>query len=132
MPLETVESLIQDLKAEGLDAKISYKEEPGGGASGWEAVFVWVGQELLTPAVRDAIVGYFLLWAGKRFSESPEDKRPKALHIHVHDGDKGRVGEIVEKESEDAEPIVRYPESFEGWTTKKPEEGVKRWSPKDQ
>jgi hypothetical protein len=31
MPPETVEGLIEDLRAEGLDAQISYEEIPGGG-----------------------------------------------------------------------------------------------------
>jgi len=39
MPPETVESLIEDLRAEGLDARISYDEIPGGGMEPWEVVF---------------------------------------------------------------------------------------------
>ena len=45
MPPETVDDLIEALRAEGLDARISYDEIPGVGMGRTEFIFLWLAAE---------------------------------------------------------------------------------------
>jgi predicted urease superfamily metal-dependent hydrolase len=126
MPPETVDSLVEDLRAEGLDARIAYDEVPGGGMEPVEVVFIWVSVEA-SRAVINQVVELGARWIERRFLEDPEDPRLKGAHILLYDGDEGRISEIVEAKSADEEPVRRSPEDFERYTQKKPSEGVRRW-----
>lgn len=126
MPPETVESLIEDLRGEGLDARISYDEIPGGGMEPWEVVFIWVGARA-GEAVINQVVQMAIAWMRERFKEDPQDTRARGAHIILYEGDEGKISEIVKLESADEEPVRRRPEGFERYTQKKPSEGVRRW-----
>ncbi len=126
MPPETVESLIDDFRAEGLDARISYDEVPGGGMEWWEMVYLWVGaragEEVITQVVQMATE-----WMKQRFRQNPEDTRARSAHIILYDGDEGKVSVVVELKSADEEPVRRNLKDFERYTQKKPAEGIRRW-----
>jgi hypothetical protein len=127
-PEEAVESLIKDLRAEGLDARISYQELRGGAEGGvpWDTILLWVEAEV-GKAVINQVVQMAIRWMSRRFRQYPEDPpRRKFAQIVLYEGDEGEVVEIVELRSADAEPIRRSPEDFERYTRKKPLEGVRR------
>lgn len=127
MPPETVEDLIEALRAEGLDARISYDEIPGGGMEPWEVVFLWVGARA-GEAVVNQVVQLAIEWMRGRFRQDPEDTRAKGAHIIRYEDDESKVSEIVELKSAEEEPVRRSPrDDFEHYTQKKPAEGVRRW-----
>jgi hypothetical protein len=126
MPPETVDGLIEDLRAEGLDARISYDEIPGGGMEWWEVVFLWVGARA-GEAVINQVAHIAIEWMRERFRQNPEDTRARAAQIILYEGDDGQVSEVVELKSADGEPIRRSPKDFERYTQKIPPEGVRRW-----
>lgn len=126
MPPETVESLIEDLRGRGLDARISYDEIPGGGMEPWEVVFLWVGARA-SEAVINQVVQMATAWMRERFRQDPRDTRARGAHIILYEGDEGRVFEVVELKSAEEEPVRRSPEDFERYTQKKPSQGVRRW-----
>ena len=125
MPPETVQGLIEDLRGEGLDARLAYEEIPGGGVSEWDLVMIWIalrGSE----AVINQVVGLAVEWMKNRFRQDPEDTRPRAAQIILYEGDEGEVSVVVELKSADEEPVRRTPEDFERYTRKKPAEGITR------
>ena len=67
----------------------------------------------------------------ERYRQDPEDTRLRGARIFLYDGEEGRVFEIVELESVDAEPIRKSPEDFERYTQKKPREGIRRWKDRE-
>ena len=131
MPPETVDSLIEALRAEGLDARISYDEIPGGGMGPTEFVFLWIAAEA-SKAIIQNVVGLAVEWMRERYRQDPEDKRLKGAHIILYEGDEGKVSEIIELESVDAEPIRKSPEDFQRYTQNKPPEGIRRWKGRNQ
>jgi hypothetical protein len=125
MSPETVESLIEDLRAKGLDARIAYDEVPGGGMEPVEVVFIWVAARA-GEAVINQLVEAAAQWIRRRFGEDPQDLRIKGARIIEYDGDEGRVVKIIRAESADEIHEVS-PEAFERYTQKKPAEGIRRW-----
>jgi hypothetical protein len=124
MPPETVESLVEDLRAEGLDARIAYDEVPGGGPIELATVMIWVADHVGGEII-SILVGYALKWMRDEFRQG--DPRPKAAEIIRYDGDEGTLVEIVVLRSPDDQPDRRSPEAFERYTQKKPDEGIRRY-----
>ena len=126
MPPETVDGLIEALRAEGLDARISYDEQPGGGMEPVEFVFLWLAARS-GEAVINQVIQLAVEWMRERFRQDPEDTRLRGARIFLYEGDEGEVSVIVELDSADQEPVYRSPKDFERYTEKKPPEGVRRW-----
>lgn len=128
MPPWTVDTLIEDLTAEGLDARLAYEEHPGGGAV-WEVVVVWVADNAGAAVVSLAVAcGYE--WLKDMFRKHPDVPRPRAVEIRVYKGDESKPYMRIEMESADEEPVSRTFEElgdFERWTRKKPAEGITKW-----
>lgn len=128
MPPWTVDTLIADLRAEGLDARLAYEEHPGGGAV-WDIAVVWVSSST-GAAIISLLVNYAVKWLKDMFTNHPDVPRPRAVEIRVYQGDEGTPYMRIEMESAEEEPVVRRFEDlddFERWTRKKPAEGIKRW-----
>lgn len=127
MPPETVEGLIEDLRDEGLDARLAYEEIPGGGVGPEEIVYLWVAVRA-SEAVINQVVSLAVEWMRERFRQAPdEDTRSRGARIILYEGNEGKASEIIVLKSVDDEPIRRTPEDFERWTQRKPDEGIKRW-----
>jgi hypothetical protein len=118
---EELDSLINVLKDEGLDARRAHLEQKGYGVTWWEVVLIWVGART-AEAVIDHVVGDVMEWMKERFRQSPENRRPKAALIVRYEGDKGQISEVVELKSVDADPVRRTSEDFERYTRTKPPE----------
>jgi hypothetical protein len=125
MPPETVESLVEDLRAGGLDARIAYDETPGGGPLEWATVMIWVADHVSGELI-GIVVGYALKWMRDQFRQG--DSRPKAAEIIRYEGDEGTIVEIIELKSPNDEPNRISPVDFERYTQKKPAEGIRRWT----
>jgi hypothetical protein len=129
-PEKAVEDLIEDLRAQGLDARISYDAEPSEGGVPWDLIVFWVAARA-GEAVIHQVVQIALSWMRRRFRQYPEDpprKRSIFAQIVLYEGDEGELFEIIELRSADEEPIRRSAEDFERFTRrKKPLEGVRRW-----
>ncbi len=126
-PPWTVDSLIEDLRAEGLDARPAYEEHPGGGAV-WDFVVVWL-PDSAGAAVVSVAVNYAHKWLKDMFRKHP-DVPPRAVEVRLYKGDEGKPFVRIEMESADEEPVskaIEDLEDFERWTRKKPAEGIKRW-----
>ena len=127
MPPETVEGLIEDLRDEGLDARIAYEEIPGGGVAPEEFVYLWIAARA-SEALINQVVSLAVEWMRERFRQTPEeDARIRGARIILYEGNEGKPSEIIVLKSVDEEPIRRTPEDFERWTQRKPDEGIKRW-----
>jgi hypothetical protein len=125
-PEKAVEDLIEDLRAEGLDARISYDVGPSEGFAPWDLIVLWVAARA-GEAVIEQVVQMAIRWMRRRFRQYPEDTpRPRYTRIMLYEGDEGEVLEIIELRSADEEPIRRSPEDFERYTRTKPREGVRR------
>ncbi|MDQ5830360.1 MAG: hypothetical protein M3324_10995, partial [Actinomycetota bacterium] len=74
MPPETVDSLIENLRAEGLDARISYDEIPGGGMEPVEFVYLWIAARA-GEAIINQVVQLAVEWMRARFRQNPQDTR---------------------------------------------------------
>ncbi|CAN5585134.1 hypothetical protein BH24ACT22_BH24ACT22_15800 [soil metagenome] len=126
MPLWTVDTLIEDLKDEGLDARLAHEEHSGGGAVG-ELVIIWIadnaGSAMVTLAVQ-----YAIKWLRHMFRKYPDVPRRRVVEIRLHKNDKSRLYERIEMTPDDEEPVRHTTEAFEQWTQRKPPvEGVKRF-----
>jgi hypothetical protein len=134
MPPWLVDSLIEDLRAEGLDARLTYEPHGGGGAV-WEIVVLWVAASA-GGAVINKVVDYAFKWIEDQFRKYPDVHpgfpRPRAAEIRLYQGDEGKLYMLIEQEAADKEPVVRRSvEDFEDkfgefvrWTRRKPPEGV--------
>lgn len=126
MPPETVDGLIEDLRAEGLDARISYDEIPGGGMEPVEFVYLWIAARA-GEAVINQVVQLAVEWMKARFRQNPQDTRLRGARIFLYEGDEGETSVVIELKSADADPLHREPKDFERYTQTKPPEGVRRW-----
>jgi hypothetical protein len=130
MPPWLVDSLIEDLRAEGFDTRLAYEPHGGGGAV-WEVVVLWVAASA-GGAVINKVVDYAFKWIEDQFREypdvHPDFPRPRAAEIRLYQGDEGKLYMRIEQLAADKEPVVRRTVEdfgeFERWTRRKPPEGV--------
>ena len=130
MPPWLVDSLIEDLRAEGLDARLAYEPHGGGGAV-WEVVVLWVADNA-GAAVLALVVEHAYKWIRDQFRKQPDRARPRAAEIRLYQGDEGKLYMLIEQVAADKELVVRRTvEDFEDkfgefvrWTRRKPPEGV--------
>lgn len=126
-PLWTVDPLIEDLLDEGLDARLAYKEFPGGGAGEWETVILWVADSAGHLAF-EATVLYAIKYLRRMFRKYPEVPRHRTVEVRSYEGDRSKVRERIEMGPGDEEPVRRTPQDFERWTSKEPPEpGIERF-----
>ena len=118
MPPETVDSLIEALKIEGFDVRISYDEIPGGGMGPTEVVLIWLALKA-GKAVVGQVVESAAEWMRERFRQDPKDTRTRGARVILYEGDEGEVSVIFELKAADEEPVRRSPEDFERYTQKK-------------
>ena len=126
MPLWTVDTLIEDLKDEGLDARLANEEHPGGGAVG-ELVIIWIADNAGSAVIALA-VQYAIKWLKHMFRKHPDVPRSRVVEIRLYKGYKSRVYERIEMTPDDEEPARHTTKDFEEWTqSKPPAEGIKRF-----
>jgi len=125
---EVAESLIEDLRAEGLDARIAHEE--GGyseGGAPFDQIVLWVA-DAAGQGVVGAVIAIAIDWMRRRHRQYPGNPpQPKFIDVVLYEGDKGRTDKIITVPSAD-DPIIRTSpkEDFENYTRRKPAEGPRR------
>ena len=124
MPPWLVDELIEDLRAEGLDARISYEQEAGGGGAVWEALVLWISASA-GAAVINKVVEYAFKWLEGQFKKYPDVPRPRLVEIRLYEGDRSETHTVISKATADVEPVIEHPRDFDQfgrWTRENPPE----------